>query len=175
MENLDKVIYSLVKKSKEGDKKALNELLHLYSPFVKRVVRYYSILLNKEDREDLFVEGLMALMRSVNSYDRKKGSFNDFAFITIRNAIFDYKRSKRTYLELTQVVEQNFDIEDAVLLKGEIEEFSKILTSLEKSVFELYLKGYRISEIAKKLDKSYKSVDNSLQRIKKRLKQCYKW
>ena len=71
-----------------------------------------------------------------------------------------------------------FDNSSDPSLKLESEESKKILydslnnklTNLEKKVFELKLKGFEYKEISKLLDKSYKSVDSALQRIRRKIK-----
>ena len=152
----------------------MNEVLHIYSPFVKKIVRYYSIILNREDREDLFIDGLMGLYRAVNSFDFKKGkNFDDFAYVSVKNAALDYLRKRREVrtvpLDFTSVAVDNE--EESILLKQDMENFAKKLSSFEKDVFLLFIKGHKIRDISSKLDRSYKSVDNALQRIKKRLKE----
>ncbi len=164
----------LVEKARRGDKDAQNDILETYAPFVKKIVRYYGILLNREDREDLFIEGLLALIRSINSYNQHKGNFDDLTFIAIRNAILDYMRKRRTEKPLEEYYEDKFDIEEYITLKTEIEEFEQALTPMEKQVFALYLEGRKIGEIAEFIGKSYKSVDNAMQRIKKRASEFFK-
>jgi len=167
-------INKLIRKAQKGNRDAMNEVLHIYSPFVKKIVRYYSIILNREDREDLFIDGLMGLYRAVNSFDFKKGkNFDDFAYVSVKNAALDYLRKRREVrtvpLDFTSVAVDNE--EESILLKQDMENFAKKLSSFEKDVFLLFIKGHKIRDISSKLDRSYKSVDNALQRIKKRLKE----
>lgn len=166
-------INELIRKAQKGDRDAMNEVLHIYSPFVKKIVRYYSIILNREDREDLFIDGLMGLYRAVNNFDFNKGrNFDDFAYVSVKNAVLDYLRKRK------EVCTVPFDFtsftvdgeEESILLKQDLESFAKRLSLFEKDVFLLFIKGYKIRDISNKLDRSYKSVDNALQRIKKRLK-----
>ncbi len=169
-------INDLIEKAQKGDREAMDKILHLYTPFVKKIVRYYSIILTKEDREDLFIEGMMGLYRAVNNFntDRKK-RFEDFAYISVKNAVFDYLRKIKAQNRTIPVnYPLNTDIgEESILLKQDLEEFSKKLSPIEKDVFSLFIKGYGIKEIADKLGKSYKSIDNALQRIKRRLRKYY--
>lgn len=169
-------INDLIEKAKKGDRDAMDKILHLYTPFVKKIVRYYSIILTREDREDLFIEGMMGLYRAVNNFnpDRKK-RFEDLAYISVKNAVFDYLRKMKTHnAHLPLDYSLSTDIgEESILLKQDLEEFSKKLSPTEKDVFSLFIKGYGIKEIANKLGRSYKSVDNALQRIKRRLRNSY--
>ena len=173
MENTNELIL----KAQKGDREALDLLLHKYSQFVKDIVRYYSMALSKEDREDLYIEGLIGLQRAVSGFKPEKGKrFEDFAYISVKNAIFDYLRKKKR--ASTVVIPSSYGgddslWEDLILFKEDIENFKKNLTELEQSVLEEYLKGYKIREIAERLDVPYKSVDNALQRIKKRLREYF--
>jgi len=172
-------INALISKAQKGDREAMDKILHLYTPFVKKIVRYYSIVLSREDKEDLFIEGLMGLYRSVNSFNSgKKKRFEDFAYISVKNAIFDYLRRRKSKGVDTMFPSFYFpsgsDIEEeSILLKQDLEELSKELSSFERDVFSLFVKGYKIKEIADKLGKPYKSIDNALQRIKRHLRSYY--
>ncbi len=166
-------INELIRKAQKGDRDAMNEILHIYSSFVKKIVRYHSIVLNREDREDLFIDGLMGLYRAVNNFDFDKGkNFDDFAYVSVKNAVLDYLR-KRKEVRTVSFDFTSFTVdggEESILLKQDLESFAKRLSLFEKDVFLLFIKGYRIRDISNKLGRSYKSVDNALQRIKKRLR-----
>jgi RNA polymerase sporulation-specific sigma factor len=167
----------LIEKAKNGDEDAINELMYLYSPFVKKIVRYYGIVLNKEDKEDIFIEGLLALQRAILSFDQEKGkSFEDFAFIAVRNTVLDFLKKRKNDLKVTYgeiVKSDEHDFENFLFLKEEIEEFAKKLSPFEKEVFRLWLEGYRIRDISLRIGKPYKSIDNAVQRIKKRLRESF--
>ncbi len=173
MENTEE----LIPKAQKGDRDALNSLLHKYSQFVKDIVRYYSMALSKEDREDLYIEGLIGLQRAVLGFKPEKGKrFEDFAYISVKNAIFDYLRKRKRAANVA--VPSSYGGEDSlwedlILFKEDIENFKETLTELEKKVLEQYLKGYKIGEIAKRLNIPYKSADNALQRIKKHLREYF--
>lgn len=172
---MNKDTLNLIKKAKAKDKKALEHLIDIYAPFIRKVVRYYGILLDKQEREDLYIEGLLALLRAINVYDEKRGSFENILFISVRNSILDILSKKKSpKFSFKYIFEQDFDIEEIVILKEEINEFSKALTELENEVFKLYIAGFKISEIANKLGKSYKSIDNAFQRIKRKAKNFVK-
>lgn len=172
---MNKDTLDLIKKAKAKDKKALENLIEIYAPFIRKVVRYYGILLDKQEREDLFIEGLLALLRAIAAYDEKKGAFENILFISVRNSILDIiSKKKNPKYSLKYIFGEDFDIEEIVILKEEIDEFSKTLTELENEVFKLYIKGFKICEIANKLGKSYKSIDNAFQRIKRKAKSSVK-
>ncbi len=165
-------VTALIKKAQSGDKDALSTLLYKFSPFVKDIVRYYAMMLSREDREDLYIEGLIGLQRAIMAFDvGKKRRFEDLAYISVKNAIYDYLRKRNRKAKLP-TVRKDDDVlwEDLILFKDDIEKFSIMLSDLEAKVFRMYLKGYSNREIADKLGIAYKSVDNALQRIKKRLR-----
>ena len=164
-------VTDLIKKAQSGDKDALSMLLYKFSPFVKDIVRYYAMMLSREDREDLYIEGLIGLQRAIMAFDvGKKRRFEDLAYISVKNAIYDYLRKKNRKVKLPTIMEDGDALwEDLILFKDDIEKFSRMLSDLERKVFRMYLKGYSNREIADKLGITYKSVDNAMQRIKKRL------
>lgn len=165
-------VTALIKKAQSGDKDALSTLLYKFSPFVKDIVRYYAMMLSREDREDLYIEGLIGLQRAIMAFNAgRKRRFEDLAYISVKNAIYDYLRKRNRKVKLP-TVRKDDDVlwEDLILFKDDIEKFSRMLSDLEKKVFRMYLKGYSNREIADKLGITYKSVDNALQRIKKRLR-----
>ncbi len=172
MENIEKFI----KKAQEGDREAMDIILHSYSLFVKNIVRYYSMFLNRDDREDLYIEGLIGLQRSVLNYrEAKSRRFDDFAYVSVKNAILDYLRKRKRSLQTSLSFRNDADDfkEELLLFKEDIEEFEKKLSSFERAVLELYMQGYRIKEISKRLNKNYKSIDNALQRVKRHLKEFF--
>lgn len=170
MESFDREeLLSLIERAKSKDREAISKIVKTYAPFIKKVVRYYGIFLDRSEREDLFLEGLLALLRVVSNYDMKKGPFENVLFVSVRNAVFDVISSrKRLFSNVRLPVKSEVDIEESLIVKDEIREFSKTLANVEKEVFRLYLKGLKIREIADKTGMSYKSVDNAIQRIKKK-------
>jgi len=167
----------LIKKAQSGDKDAINDIMYLYSSFVKRIVRYYGIVLNREDKEDLYIEGLLALQRAVFFFDLDKGdNFDDFAFIAVRNTILDFLRKRKNKLRVTSgeiLKSDEQDFENFLFIKEGLNEFSEKISPFEREVLRFWLGGYRIGEIAQRLGKSYKSIDNAIQRIKKRFKALF--
>ncbi len=176
MENSNKESLSyLIEKAKKQDREAVAKLARIYAPLIKKVIRYYGIFLDRGEREDLFLEGLLAMIRAISTYDEKKGPFENMLFISVRNAVFDMLSKKKRIAQSTKYIpESDFDIEETVILKDEIKEFSNLLTSFEKEVFLLYLNGYKIKEIANKTGKSYKSIDNAIQRIRQKARDFIK-
>ncbi len=139
------------------------------------------------ERDDLIQEGLLGLFRAIGSFDEKGGaSFSTYASACINNGINAAVRqaARKKHLPLKGYVSLSED--NAESIKGApspediaiaSEEHAAILsaiddrlTKLERDVLALHLSGYSYLAAAKKLDKSPKTVDNALQRARKKLK-----
>ena len=193
-ENLtDEDVVTLVK---TGDEKALTYLLEKYKELVNiKVGRYFLI---GAEREDIMQEGMIGLFKAIKSFDQEKqNSFKSFANICIeRQLITAIKTSNRqkhmplnSYLSLNTAAYDNNE-EDSVelidtfnsntneypletVMKKEYYEqmqnnIEKSLSKFEKQVLERFIKGESYTVIAKRLDSPVKSVDNAIQRIRKK-------
>jgi RNA polymerase sporulation-specific sigma factor len=161
-------ISELLKLAKLQDRSAQEEILKIYTPFIKKIVRYYGLFLTKEDRDDLYLEALFAALKSIDGYYENYGNFENFLFINVRNRILDFLRKRKIEVPLDEAISRTYDFESEFEIKEEIEEFKKLLAPKEMKVFELYLEGVKIRDIARLLNEDYKSVDNTIQRIKKK-------
>ncbi len=175
-----------------GNTAAETQLIENYSRLVRVCARPY--FLTGGDGEDLIQEGMLGLISAVRQYDPEKAaSFKTFAEHCIRNrlytAIKSASRLKHTPLndsisfESPQFDESQArvscylrDPEELLIAREHFDELTEhisgSLSNLESEVLELYLSGLSYSDIAKKLNKSPKSVDNAVQRIRKKLAQC---
>ena len=161
-------ISELLKLAKLQDRSAQEEILKIYTPFIKKIVRYYGLFLTKEDRDDLYLEALFAALKSIDGYSENYGNFENFLFINVRNRVLDFLRKRKIEVPLDEAISKTYDFESEFEIKEEIEEFKKLLAPKEMKVFELYLEGVKIRDIARLLNEDYKSVDNTIQRIKKK-------
>lgn len=189
----DEQIISLIK---QGDEKALSYLLEKYKDLVNVKVGKYFII--GAEREDIVQEGMIGLFKAIKNFDaEKQNTFRSFANICIeRQLITAIKSSNRqkhmplnSYLSLNTAAYDNneedsvelidtFDsktIEDpleTVMKKEyytEIERaVNKSLSKFEKQVLNQFIKGESYVTIAQKLDSPVKSVDNAIQRIRKK-------
>jgi len=141
-------------------------------------------------REDLMQEGMIGFLRAVSAYRPGLGaSFRTFASICVSNRVISALRhGKCTAQEFShelELLESDFahasnammasmDPQDVFCAMEQtrliMEAMQKDLTALERSVMEGYLAGERYDAIAQRLDISAKSVDNALQRVRKKLK-----
>lgn len=172
----------LLRRAQGGDAKALNQLVSAYLPIAEAMARK----LFSADCEDMAQEGLMALPAAVSSFDAEKGiPFSSYATVCLRNAmIASYRRSrarkrgggeeKLPYLDGEDGADGASDPQQIVAQREQVSRLMKqaesVLSSFEKQVLSLHLDGYSYKDISRLLHKPEKSVDNALQRVRKKLK-----
>ncbi|MFN3478638.1 MAG: RNA polymerase sporulation sigma factor SigH [bacterium] len=190
----------LVMLAKKGNKKAISMLINKYKNFVRARSKFYFII--GADKEDIIQEGLIGLYKAIRDYNPdKKTSFRAFAELCIMRqiitAIKTATRQKHTplnsYVSLNKpLFEENGErvLSDVIvstrnvnpeevyitleLTKDIKEKMKKYLSSLEARVLAEYLRGLSYQEVAKTIGKHIKSVDNALQRIKRKIQQTIK-
>ena len=186
----------IIDKRHEGDEEALTYILNKYKELVNMKVSKYFII--GAEKEDTVQEGMIGLFKAIKSFDgTKQNSFKSFANICIeRQLITAIKSSNRqkhmplnSYLSLNMSAYDNNDDESVELLETfnsktiedpldtimkqeyykEVEDaVNKNLSKFEKEVLDRFLKGESYVKIAEKLDSPVKSVDNAIQRIRKK-------
>lgn len=181
--------------SRCGDKNATAFLIDKYKYIVKAKSRTYFLI--GADRDDVIQEGMIGLYKAIRDYQNDKSmAFKTFAelciirqvitaiknatrqkhiplnsYISLNRKVYD-DDSDKTYIDMIsdQVVP---DPEQLLIRKEEFSgienKIGEILSDFELEVLSHYLKGKAYIEIAKKLNKPVKSVDNALQRIKKKV------
>ncbi|SHK50807.1 RNA polymerase sporulation sigma factor SigH [Tepidibacter formicigenes] len=185
----------IVLKASKGDTLALEYLIKKYKNFVRAKAKSYFLI--GADKEDIIQEGMIGLYKAIRDYDEEKtSSFKAFAelcitrqiitaiktatrqkhiplnsYISLNKPIYD-EESDRTLLDIitTSVIT---DPEELIISREELKnienKISEILSSLELEVLELYLSGKSYQQIANKLGRHVKSIDNALQRVKRKL------
>lgn len=185
----------LIVRIQEGGTDALDFLITKYQPFVKMKARSY--FMTGGDREDIIQEGMIGLYKAIRDFRMDRlSSFRAFAELCITRQIITAiktatrqkhiplntsvsldkpvydEESDRTLLDVIggSVLDDPEDLmihkEDFIQMEGEI---NKVLSELEKQVLSLYLEGQSYQEISDELNRQVKSVDNALQRIKRKL------
>jgi len=185
----------IVQLGRKGDKDATDYLIHKYKNLVRSKARAYFLI--GADREDVVQEGMIGLYKSIRDYQSDKSmAFKTFAelcitrqmitavknatrqkhiplnsYISLNRKSFD-DESDRTYIELA--CDENISDPESLLIKKEefngIEnKMGEILSSFEWEVLSLYLNGKTYVEIARQVKKPIKSIDNALQRVKKKV------
>jgi RNA polymerase sporulation-specific sigma factor len=186
----------LVPLAKNGDETASDELYHRYKNIVRGKARPYFLV--GADRDDLIQEGMIGFFKAMRDYDGgKNDSFRPFAEICITRqiltAIKQATRMKHRPLNRYEsLFKPAFDEESDKTLADVIgtaadpeelylkQEFNaalmsavdRSLTEYERGVLDRFLDGRSYSEIADSLGHSVKSVDNALQRIRKKLEKA---
>ena len=188
---------ALVERSHAGDARADETLCERYKNIVRIKARPYFLI--GADREDLVQEGMIGLYKAIRDYTPDHNAvFRSFAEMCIvRQLISAIKRATRkkhaplnTYVSLygstfaeednrerplldTMAMVRTESPEDAFISKESTEHIlgsiEKLLTPLEKQVLDLFMDGYSYQQIAAALGRGTKTVDNALQRIKRKL------
>lgn len=178
-----------------GDSEALDYLIHKYRLFVR--VKAKSYFLIGADREDIVQEGMIGLFKAIRDYkDDKPTSFKAFAelcitrqiitaikmatrqkhiplnsYVSLDKPVFD-EESDRTLLDMISGSKE-LDPEELIINQEEFDQIevkmSELLSDLERKVLALYLDGQSYQEISGELNRHVKSIDNALQRVKRKL------
>lgn len=173
---------NLLKQAKNGDHFAMDKILDDNKHLVNAVARKYYLL--GGEKEDIIQEGMIGFFKAINGYDESKcDNFIAFAVKIIEREIIDAIRSANS--NKNQIFNETMLIDDNDVLPSEgypeediieIESFKELekeiysnLSDFEKTVAQLFLKGYSYKDIAKTLNKSPKSIDNAITRIKVKL------
>ena len=175
-----------------GDRRAEEALAARYLQLVRQCSR--PLFLAGGESEDLVQEGMIGLLAAIREFDPQQGtSFRSFAEHCIRmrlySAIRSASRLKHLPLNDSMPLEQLSDDpssqvsaaseafrrspEDQVLARESREELTRYiaryLSKMEKKVLDLFLEGLSYRDIARALQKDVKSVDNAVQRIRRKL------
>ena len=185
----------IVSMAQNGSSSALEYLLVKYKNFVRAKARSYFLI--GAEREDIIQEGMLGLYKATRDFRSEKlSSFRAFAelcitrqiitaiktatrqkhiplnsYVSLNKPIYD-EDSDRTLLDVISGTRVS-DPEDLVISReefGDIEQkMGEILSELEWQVLMAYLDGRSYQEIADSLDRHVKSIDNALQRVKRKL------
>lgn len=194
----EKVEEEIVIEAQNGDVRAQEYVISKYESFVKAKSKSYFLI--GADKEDIYQEGMIGLYKAIRDFNYEKSStFKGFAELCVtRQIITAIKTATRqkhiplnTYISLNKPVSEDdsertlldilstikiSDPEELIIGKEEkarIENaIAKVLSDLEMEVLQSYLDGKSYQEIACDLDRQAKSIDNALQRVKRKLEKC---
>lgn len=185
----------VVELAREGQADASEYLINKYKNFVRAKARSYFLI--GADKEDIIQEGMIGLYKAIRDYKPDKlSSFRAFAelcitrqiitaiktatrqkhiplnsYVSLNKPIYD-EDSDRTLLDVISGTRIT-DPEELVISQEEFDDIEskmgEILSSLEWKVLMYYLEGKSYQEIAVGLDRHVKSIDNALQRVKRKL------
>lgn len=185
----------IVDHARLGDRIAEEYLINKYKNFVRAKARSYFLI--GADREDIIQEGMIGLYKAIRDFKSDKlASFRAFAelcitrqiitaiktatrqkhiplnsYVSLNKPIYD-EESDRTLLDVlsgnkvTDPEELVISREEFVDIESKMGEF---LSELEREVLNAYLDGKSYQEIAQELNRHVKSIDNALQRVKRKL------
>jgi RNA polymerase sporulation-specific sigma factor len=184
-----------VELAKAGDITALEYLINKYKNFVRAKARSYFLI--GADREDIIQEGMIGLYKAIRDFRGDKlSSFRAFAelcvtrqiitaiktatrqkhiplnsYVSLNKPIYD-EESDRTLIDVISGARMS-DPEELIISREEFddieEKIGEILSALEREVLMAYLDGKSYQEIAIELRRHVKSIDNALQRVKRKL------
>ena len=181
--------------SHAGDRRAEEFLLNKYKNFVRSKARSYFLI--GADHEDIVQEGMIGLYKAIRDYKQEKlSSFRAFAELCITRQIITAIKTatRQKHIPLNSYVSLNkplydeesdrtlLDIimeggtgnpEDMIINQENLgsihQKINEVLSGLEQEVLSAYLDGKSYQEIAEALGRHVKSIDNALQRVKRKL------
>jgi RNA polymerase sporulation-specific sigma factor len=179
----------------QGDTDALDYLINKYRNFVRAKARSYFLI--GADREDIIQEGMIGLYKAIRDFKEDKlSSFKAFAelcitrqiitaiktatrqkhiplnsYVSLDKPIYD-EESDRTLMDVITGA-KILDPEELIINQEEFDDIevkmAELLSDLERKVLVLYLDGQSYQEISEELNRHVKSIDNALQRVKRKL------
>lgn len=181
----------------DNNEEAYDTIYKKYDPVISYFAKKYSGFTDGKgiDYNDLYQEGLIGLMQAIDKFKEQKDiKFSTFAFLCIKRKIIslvrDVNRKKHSALNDSYSIDyhpeddnRSFDnllatsysgIEDLLVSKENDEyinrRINEVLSDFEKTVYELRLNNFSYEEISQLLNKSFKSIDGTLSRIKEKIK-----
>lgn len=185
----------IVIEAKSGDNRAQDYLISKYENFVKSKAKSYFLI--GADKEDIYQEGMIGFYKAIRDYKPDKStSFKAFAeicvtrqiitaiktatrqkhiplntYVSLNKPIYE-EESERTLLDVLAGIKIS-DPEELIISKEQMDyiedKIENVLSDLELEVLTSYLDGKSYQEIACDLERHSKSIDNALQRVKRKL------
>lgn len=183
---------ALVSLARADDLRSIEKLFKKYEPTVRTRARHYFIM--GGDRDDLMQEGMIGLFKAIRDFDPRKSNFRAFADICITRqiitAVKTATRQKHQFLNTAVSMNKPIDKEERSLIdvlvdkdsSDPLQELEKndfsndlrdlimeILSDLEQEILFHYMAGCSYNEISMQTGRGIKSVDNALQRAKRKI------
>ncbi len=198
LEFKDKADEEIVLEAKNENHRAQEYLISKYENFVKSKAKSYFLI--GADKEDIYQEGMIGLYKAIRDFNPEKlTSFKAFAelcvtrqiitaiktatrqkhiplntYVSLNKPIYD-EESERTLLDVLSGIKIS-DPEELMISKEQMDyiesKIEEVLSGLELEVLTSYLDGKSYQEIACDLERHSKSIDNALQRVKRKLEKC---
>ena len=174
----------LCKRAAAGDRIAEETLVMRYMRFVRACARPYFLV--GGDSEDLIQEAMFGLLKAIREFDEnREASFHTFAEVCVKNrirsAVTAAARDKHAPLNCSVPMEEQpllesvyeSDPEELFINKEEeaerLNSLNRKLSPLEQRILSLYLHGFSYREIGEQVGRTDKSVDNAVQRIRRKV------
>ena len=168
-----------------GDRESEEALVVRYQQLTRACARPY--FLAGGDSEDLIQEAMFGLLKAIREFDSQRGvSFHTFAEVCVRNrirsAVASAARGKHTPLNHSVPFEpsmgkQEDSPEELMITREEgeerLERINRQLSPLEQRILALYLQGLSYRDIGRQVSRPVKSVDNAVQRIRRKVAKAY--
>lgn len=187
----NELVGGMISKVKGGDQKAFSELLQLYEPlFTSLLSKCGQEQANEQDLEDIKQELTVVFYHAILSFDLKQNdvNFGLYAKICLQNALMTQLRNlrKRANLmpilfagdeEILNAAVEDDEFFDSFAKNEELQELThkieRELSPLENRVWRLYITGMSCKGIASEVQKSEKSVENAIFRIRQKLRHLF--
>lgn len=187
---------TMLEAARSGDQNALNELILYYEPEIRKIACKY--FLQRADYDDLLQEGRLALYKAILSYESDADiPFLHFLRLVVKRKLIDSLRAhnRLKHLNLNEAFSLNNSLseeydesflnivghsEDPAMTvvaldeaRSFIHDLSQGLSNLERLVFQYhFVAGMKQREISQRLGLSQKSLDNAIQRIRRKTALC---
>ena len=181
----------LIALAKENNVYAVEVLLLRHARITKNIAHTY--FLRGGDMDDLYSAGTIAIHKAIFSYNGKS-KFSSYVYTCVQNAIFSVIRQSKSqknkplydYISISGQDEESdpekmgilidtaFGPEEKILNRERLKELTvkikEILSEYEFTILKLYVNGYSLPEISSKCNKEYKSVENAMHRIRRKIR-----
>ena len=189
----------LVEPARNGDDIAFEILISRYKASIISKARTY--FLRGADKEDIIQEGMIGLVKAIRDYKSERMTgFKSFAELCITRQIITAIKAatRQKHIPLNSYIslynsdssgeddrmlidsiecDSSFNPEEYMIINESYKKIDqkllKILSKFERTVLEHYIEGKSYLEISESTGRPVKSIDNALQRIKRKLEKCY--
>lgn len=183
----------LIRRLRSGDSKIMDYILDKYKPLVRKKAN--AMYLIGGDTDDLIQEGMIGLFKAIRDYKEDEASFYHFAELCINRQLYSaveasnrkkhaplntyisfYTSSDEEGMLLADTLPAGFyDNPEQLVIDQEnltifLEKLKERLSKMENEVLDAYLSGLNYQQIAEKMGKSPKAIDNALQRIRAKIR-----
>lgn len=181
------IIKDLVKMAQNNNQDAFSELLSIYDPLIQSMVHKFRMdEMTSADVEDMKQEAVLAFYNALVAYDPgiSEVEFGLYAKVCVYNRLVSHVRSFKKHIstnalsygmdELLKYASSDGDPSESIIEQEAERALLKIiranLSDMENKVFDMYVLGVSAAEMAARLDLTEKSVNNTVYRIRKKLK-----